>query len=93
MSMCEKCVKRDVCCDEGKDEEALVHCASYLEERHGEWEKYGDKIEAYDIAGHKTWGQKRKCTNCGFIKTCIEDFGFYLICPNCGADMRGKNDE
>jgi ribosomal protein S27AE len=60
---------------------------------HGEWEKYGDKIEAYDIAGYKTWGQKRRCTKCGFIKTYIEDFGFYSICPNCGLDMRKEGAE
>lgn len=59
---------------------------------HGEWEKYGDKIEAYDIAGNKTWGQKRICTNCGFIKTYIEDFGLYSICPNCGTDMREEGE-
>lgn len=53
----------------------------------GEWEKYGDKIEAFDIAGHKTWGQKRRCTKCGFIKTYIEDFGIYPFCPNCRALM------
>lgn len=62
------------------------------EPKQGEWEKYGDKIEVYDIEGNKTWGQKRKCTNCDFIKTYVEDFGFYSICPNCGADMRDKNE-
>lgn len=60
---------------------------------HGEWEKYGDKIEAFDIAGHKTWGQKRRCTKCGFIKTYIEDFGFYPFCPNCGSDNGKRGDE
>lgn len=61
----------------------------------GEWEKYGDKIEAYDIEGHKTWGQKRRCTNCGFIHTYIEDFGIYPFCPNCNALMykEGDNNE
>lgn len=59
---------------------------------HGEWEKYGDKKEAYDIEGNKSWGQMRRCTNCGFIKTYIEDFGFYSICPNCGADMKKRGE-
>ena len=68
---------------------AKAYC--YAERPHGEWEKYGDKIEAYDIAGHKTWGQKRKCTNCGFVKTYIEDFGFYSNCPSCGASMSAND--
>lgn len=72
-----------------RDHDAIMMAVEALKEQrpHGEWEKYGGKIEAYDIAGHKTWGQKRKCTNCGFIKTYIEDFGFYSICPTCGASM------
>lgn len=65
----------------------------YEKRPHGEWEKYGDKIEAYDIEGHKTWGQKRRCTNCGFVKTYIEDFGFYPFCPNCSALMYKKEGE
>lgn len=77
------------CTDKIKYEECEYTLAK--EERpHGEWEKYGGKIEAFDIEGHKTWGQKRKCTNCGFIKTYIEDFGFYSICPNCGSDNRRR---
>lgn len=63
------------------------------QDSHGEWEKYGDKIEAFDIAGHKTWGQKRRCTNCGFIHTYIEDFGFYPFCPNCSALMYKEEGE
>lgn len=58
---------------------------------HGEWEKYGGKIETFDIEGKKVWGQKRKCTNCGFIHTFIEDFfEFYSFCPNCGLPMNEK---
>lgn len=64
-----------------------VRKAPTVDRPHGEWEKYGDKKEAYDIEGNKSWGQMRRCTNCGFIKTYIEDFGFYSICPNCGALM------
>lgn len=60
---------------------------------HGEWEKYGDIVQAYDISGIKTWGQKRRCTNCGLIKMYIEDFGFYSFCPNCGAQMSKEGDK
>lgn len=61
------------------------------ERPHGEWKKVGDRVEAYDISGIKTWGQKYECSNCGFLKTYIEDFGFYSICPNCGADMSAND--
>ena len=75
MSICEKCVKRDVCCDEGKDEEALTYCASYLEERpHGEWIAL-DVYEAY-----------HQCSNCGILID--NDFPIWRnFCPNCGARM------
>ena len=85
------------CAEEIKEKakpDFLKLCAEEEQERQcGEWEKYGDIKEAYDIEGNKSWGQMRRCTNCGFIKTYIEDFGFYSICPNCGADMRGKKDD
>lgn len=58
----------------------------------GEWKAYNEKTEAYDISGIKTWGQKRECSNCGFLVTYIEDFGFYSYCPNCGAKMKGEED-
>lgn len=34
-----------------------------------------------------------ECDRCGFV---LEDWiqgAFYNFCPNCGADMRGENDE
>lgn len=58
------------------------------------WEPYGEeKVEVYDLAGVKTWAKKYICSECGFIHTVIEDFGHYNFCPNCGADMRAKQDE
>lgn len=72
---------------------AIKNGTLYKERPHGEWEKYGYETEAYDIQGNVSWGQKRKCTNCGFIHTYIEDFGFYSFCPSCGADMRMKEGE
>jgi len=91
---CNNCIHYDVCYQyDITDEDENEMCALYESKRpYGEWEKYGDKIEAYDIAGHKTWGQKRKCTNCGFIKTYIEDFGIYPFCPNCSALMWKEGD-
>ena len=78
--------------EEFKSLEDILRQYKYEPRQYGEWEKYGDKIEAYDIAGHKTWGQKRKCTKCGFIKTYIEDFGIYPFCPNCSALMWKEGD-
>ena len=34
------------------------------------------------------WEHGMKCTHCGQIDTSKPNF-----CPNCGADMRGENDE
>ena len=42
----------------------------------------------YDISGVKTWGIAYMCPECEFIHTVIEDFGQYVYCPNCGAEMR-----
>lgn len=72
-------------------EQAKYHPIIIEARPHGEWEMYGEKVEAYDISGIKTWGQKRQCTNCGFLKIYIEDFGFYSICPNCGASMSAND--
>ena len=89
-SICGRCAHVDVC---SSIKDNRKKCGSYLEKRpHGDWEKYGDTIEAYDIEGHKTWGQKRRCTKCGFIKTYIEDFGIYPFCPNCSALMWKEGD-
>ena len=92
---CKNCIHYDVCYQYdiiGEDDSEM--CALYEKQRpHGDWEKYGDKIEAFDIEGHKTWGQKRRCTKCGFIKTYIEDFGIYPFCPNCSALMWREGDE
>lgn len=63
-----------------------------VERPKGKWELYESKVDCYDIAGVKTWGNKYRCCNCGFIHTVIEDFGFYDFCPHCGADMREVED-
>lgn len=49
--------------------------ADVEEVRHGEWKKVNDKYPRY------------VCTSCNHLYNNIE----YKFCPNCGADMRGKN--
>jgi len=60
--------------------------------KRGEWKKVKN-VHAWDVSGVETWGVKRKCTNCDFRHTFIEDHGHYNFCPNCGADMKGADDE
>ena len=52
----------------------------------GHWSRK-TKVDAYDIAGVKTWGIKCQCDRCDFTTIVIEDFGYYKYCPNCGAKM------
>lgn len=59
-----------------------------VERPKGKWELYKSKVDCYDVAGVKTWANKYRCCNCGFIHTVIEDFGHYDFCPNCGTGMR-----
>jgi len=60
--------------------------------QNGKWIKK-TKVEAYDIAGVKTWGVKYQCDKCGFIDTVIEDFGHHEYCPCCGTRMQGGGAE
>lgn len=75
MSICDKCVHREVCCDEGMGEEALTFCANLLEERaKGKW------------IAQDEFGACFKCSNCGI--GIDNDFPVYRsYCPNCGANM------
>jgi rubredoxin len=58
------------------------------ERKRGHWVEIGD--EPYD---------KWECDVCGFVidgSGCIDPEEYrdvYKFCPNCGADMRGKQDE
>ena len=54
----------------------------------GHWSRKR-KVDAYDIAGVKTWGIKCQCDRCTFTTIVVEDFGYYKYCPNCGARMKG----
>ena len=59
----------------------------------GDWE-YVERCEPrWDIHGVKTWGVAYRCSECGFIRMVIEDFGIYKYCPECGADMKGEQDD
>ena len=51
---------------------------SFPEREKGEWIYEGDEISGVF-----------KCSNCGEGSE-IPDFEHFNFCPNCGADMRGK---
>lgn len=57
----------------------------------GHWSKK-TKVDAYDIAGVKTWGIECQCDRCNFTTIVIEDFGYYNFCPNCGAKMENEDE-
>lgn len=74
MSICDKCVHREVCCDEGMGEEALKFCAHLLEERpKGKW-----------LSSTDNW--YHTCSECK--REILKDSANDSFCPNCGADMR-----
>lgn len=55
-----------------------THAADVALVRHGRWKCHGDCGVT-------------ECSACGWS---IEEYvGDYAYCPNCGADMRGSNDE
>lgn len=63
------------------------------ERKTGEWEEIAVIADAYDISGAKTWASRIKCDQCGFTTTVIEGhFSQYNFCPNCGADMRHREE-
>ena len=58
----------------------------YVKPKTGHWSRK-IKVDAYDIAGVKTWGIKCQCDRCDFTTIVVEDFGYYKYCPNCGCRM------
>lgn len=83
-------------------DEAYVDCMQIIHElpsaeperKKGEWEEIEVIADAYDISGVKTWASKMMCGQCGFTTIAIEGhFSQYNYCPNCGADMRGGEDD
>ena len=60
----------------------------------GRWVEVVDRTEMYDKEGVKTWGMLFQCNQCGFVLNAVESHtGQYNYCPNCGADMRGEQDD
>lgn len=85
MSICDKCVHREVCCDEGMGEEALNFCAHLLEERpKGKW-----------IADDE-WGNCH-CSVCNFENNHQPDFcencGANMVADLCSICKHGDNCE
>lgn len=60
----------------------------------GHWiRKQGSGI-GYDLGGIKTWYAQYMCSECGFIKTAIEDRADLLDhCAGCGAKMESEGKE
>lgn len=76
----------------GYSREDAADCIRYMDAadvapvRHGRWKPYHEADIGYDEYGVR-------CSNCKFE---VEDHEVNFImkyCPNCGADMRGSNDE
>ena len=57
-----------------------VPAADVAPVRHGKWRYYHNQNIAV-------------CTECSFERNLDANFGRAVSCPNCGADMRGSNDE
>lgn len=68
------------------------HFMREQESKIGHWGRK-TKVDAYDIAGVKTWGIKCQCDRCDFTTIVVEDFGYYKYCPNCGAKMESEDKE
>lgn len=69
----------------------VEHLPSVSTEETGRWSRK-TKVDAYDIAGVKTWGIKCQCDRCTFTTIVVEDFGYYKYCPNCGARMEVEHE-
>lgn len=83
MSICDKCLHREICCDEDMGEEALKFCAHLLEERpKGKWLKSSNMSKR---------SYQRLCSNCKHIVYFCGD-GNYPNCPYCLADMKGEEE-
>lgn len=79
-------IDRRVCDDELNEALDMAIKALEQEPKTGHWSRK-TKVDAYDIAGVKTWGIKCQCDRCDFTTIVVEDFGYYKFCPNCGAKM------
>ena len=67
----------------------IMDLPSVEQKQTGHWSRK-TKVDAYDIAGVKTWGIECQCDRCDFTTIVVEDFGYYKFCPNCGARMESE---
>lgn len=72
MTYCEECLHYEVCCDEGKDDEACIYCKNRIVPNIGLWiEKDGN------------W----YCSKCGCLAEEWLEKPTYKYCSECGAKM------
>ena len=76
--MCNNCIHKTVC-GKFRATGGVNKCEHHKEERRGEWKYYRKQGIA-------------TCTRCSFERNVDVNFGKAISCPNCGADMRGKED-
>ena len=75
-------------------DKAAIESLPSAEPKTGEWVMLERVENVHDIYGVPTWGVNYMCDKCGFITTAIQDhFSQYKFCPNCGARMKGGEDE
>lgn len=83
----ELCEKSEMLVGFSRDNPA--YCGMFLNSadvapvRHGRWMNANSRPKTY-------W---RRCTACGGLAYFCGIGCSYKYCPNCGADMRGSNDE
>lgn len=58
-------------------------------QKNGKWLN-GDEMPDYPRVPYKPW--MKYCSNCGEM-TGQDDNALFNFCPNCGADMRGEQDD
>lgn len=91
MTICDNCVHRNVCADEGHYDEALSFCADKIEERpKGKWIFDGVYRDENNLSVNDIY----HCNLCkrSIITSCTRPEDLFPFC-HCGADMRGKENE
>lgn len=82
--MCEKCMHKAVC-SKFIATGGVSRCEHFKEERRGEWVSSG--------CGHDVCSECRKVYADGYFTAMgVKPRAKFSYCPNCGADMRGKED-
>lgn len=68
--------------------------ADVVECKRGEWKFYSRDEDAFDVYGNESWAIRYYCSNCNFMHAFIENnTAQYNYCPNCGARMKGAEDD